>query len=40
VEAIMRGDGEGAARAMREHLDTVSGAAAEYVAIHIQQPIG
>ena len=33
VEAILRGDGDGAARAMREHLATVSGAAAEYVAI-------
>jgi DNA-binding GntR family transcriptional regulator len=32
VEAILRGDGEGAARAMREHLTVVSGAAAEYVA--------
>jgi DNA-binding GntR family transcriptional regulator len=33
VEAILRGDGEGAARAMREHLTVVSDAAAEYVAI-------
>ena len=32
VEAILRGDGEGAARAMREHLTVVSDAAAEYVA--------
>jgi DNA-binding GntR family transcriptional regulator len=40
LEAIMRADGEGAARAMREHLDTVGGAAAEYVAIHTHQPIG
>jgi len=39
VEAIMRGDGEGAARTMREHLATVSGAAAEYVAIQAHQPI-
>jgi len=37
VEAILRGDGEGAARAMREHLTTVSGAAAEYVAIQSHQ---
>ena len=37
VEAILRGDGEGAARAMREHLATVSGAAAEYVAIQSHQ---
>jgi DNA-binding GntR family transcriptional regulator len=39
VEAIMRGDGESAARTMREHLATVSGAAAEYVAIQSHQPI-
>jgi len=39
VEAIMRGDGEAAARTMREHLATVSGAAAEYVAILTHQPI-
>ena len=38
VEAILRGDGDGAARAMREHLATVSGAAAEYVAIQSHQP--
>ena len=37
VSAILRGDGEGAARAMREHLTTVSGAAAEYVAIQTHQ---
>ena len=37
VEAILRGDGDGAARVMREHLATVSGAAAEYVAIQTHQ---
>lgn len=37
VQAILRGDGEGAARAMREHLATVSGAATEYVAIQTHQ---
>ena len=37
VQAILRGDGDGAARAMREHLATVSGAAAEYVAIQSHQ---
>jgi DNA-binding GntR family transcriptional regulator len=37
VEAILRGDGEGASRAMREHLTEVSGAAAEYVAHQTHQ---
>ncbi len=37
VEAILRGDGDGAARAMRDHLATVSGAAAEYVSTQSHQ---
>ncbi|THD43537.1 MAG: GntR family transcriptional regulator [Bradyrhizobium sp.] len=37
VNAILRGDGEGAARAMREHLTVVSGAAAEYVSAQTHQ---
>jgi DNA-binding GntR family transcriptional regulator len=34
VRAIMRGDGESAAQAMRAHVLTVSAASAEYVAAH------
>ncbi|MDR3516089.1 MAG: GntR family transcriptional regulator [Azospirillaceae bacterium] len=38
VQAILRGDSDAAAQGMRSHLSTVSGAAADYVAIQVPVP--